>query len=551
MNTVAAITLPAQAKAQAGSTLPGFSDDLLASAILATRAASGALSEILVVADAFHARIAIRAPGTPWKEVGRGDLGSRTEAVLAAAATARQLAWLAVTPGQVDAVDFHQSSAVAGARPFSEKELKSWSQNAARVTTAGRTGEVSAATRFEVASLAAWRCQYDGCGEDLREHFAPRARGNYGYFAHIVASSVDGPRGDAIESPLLADDPANIMLMCDKCHRLIDRVDPSSHDATRLRAMRAASVAEVKRLLGTLAFPKVRMLVIGGNIEGQTFVFDPRAAEEALWVQSLRAADAQPSFFARNGGHLGAVNSDAYWLSLFALLPTDIARLKAVREGTAADAQSTLPLAVFPLHSMSMLILTGRLLGDSGPTHIFQFHRDQVGKTPGAQWAWPTGPRPAADKFKVIVRREPESGDDKAILFLHLTAQVPLSDLPPGLANGDAPALPTIEITVDERNHRVVSHPYDLELLGRAIDAALATLQDKWHVRTIHVVPIAPSTACFRLGQKLQARHHADVVIHERRPSTKPGKPGEFVETIEISSTKVTLLSTGASTSIA
>ncbi len=531
MNILVATTAPATStKAQAGSTSPGLPDDMLASAIQAARAAAGALSEILVVADAFHARVAVRTPGAAWTEVARGDLSSRTEAVLATAATARQLAWLTVTPGQVDAVDFHQSSAIAAARPFSEKELKSWSQNAARVTTAGRTGEVSAATRFEVAALAAWRCQYDGCGEDLREHFAPRARGNYGYFAHIVASSVDGPRGDAIESPLLADEPANIMLMCDKCHRLIDRVDPSSHDATRLRAMRAASVAEVKRLLGTLAFPKARMLVIGGNIEGQTFVFDPRAAEEAMWLQSLQPADAQSSYFARNGGHLGAVNSDAYWLSLFALLPSDIARLKAIREGTAADAQSMLPLAVFPLHSMSMLILTGRLLGDSGPMHLFQFHRDQVGKTPGAQWAWPGAPRPPADKFKVNVRREPESGDGdgdgEAILFLHLTAQLPPSDLPHGLVDGDALALPAIEITVDERNHRVVSHPHDLELLGRAIDDALATLQDEWRVRRIHVVPIAPTTACFRLGQKLQARYHADVVIHERRPATVPGKPG-------------------------
>jgi hypothetical protein len=314
--------------------------------------------------------------------------------------------------------------------------------------------------------------------------------------------------------------------------------------------MRGANVAEVKRLLDTLSFPQARMLVIGGNIEGQTFVFDQRTAEEAMWLQSMRQADAQPSFFTRSGGHLGAVNSDRYWGSLFGLLLTDIPRFKAIREGTASNGQAPLPLAVFPLHNMSVLVLAGRLIGDSGPTHLFQFHRDQVGAMPAAQWGWPNLPKPAADKFKVTVHREAMTGDREAVLQLNLTSHPQQSDLPASVYNGGDFVMPAIEITVDDRNHRVIGHPYDLELLGRAIDDVLAKMQDKWGIRRIHLIPIAPATACFRLGQKLQARHHANVAIYERRPSTTQGQPGEFAMTIEISSTKVTLLSTGESASI-
>ena len=110
--------------------------------------------------------------------------------------------------------------------------------------------------------------------------------------------------------------------------------------------------------------------------------------------------------------------------------------------------------------------------------------------------------------------------------------------------------MPTMEIAVENPSHRVISHPADLELIGRAVDQALQKLQDEWRVRTVHLVLIAPATACFRIGQKMQARHHAEFILYERRPSTTPGARGEFAKTIAISPTEVTLLSTGESLSI-
>jgi hypothetical protein len=526
-----------------------LTDDQFAPALLQARASSRVAQEVLVIANKFRARIATRAPGAVWTEVGQGDVGDRTATILTAVAKAKQLFWLTIPEAHLGAVDIQSPSLTSLAAPFAARQIKTWQQAAAKATVVGgRKGEVSESTRFEVASLAGWRCQFEGCGEDLRAHLAPSAKGNYSYFAHIVASSIDGPRGDSVESALLADDASNVMLMCDKCHRLIDRVAPDRYDTPRLRAMRSANVAQVRRLLDTLRFPKAKMLVLGGNIEGQAFTFDERAAEEAMWLQSMRQADGQAAFFARNGGHLGASNSDAYWLSLFALLPTDIARFKAMREATDGGTQTA--LAVFPLHSTSVLALYGRLVGDSGPTRLFQFHRDQVSGAPGAQWRWPDLPRPPPDKFRVSPHREPQSNQSEAVLLINLTAAVPFSDLPTHMFTEGAFVLPTVELTVDASGPGVIGHPEDLELLGRAFDSALLTIQDKWRSRRIHVVMVAPASACFRLGQKLQARHHADVVMYERRPASQPGQRGAFAPTIEISSTKVTLLSTGASTSI-
>jgi hypothetical protein len=524
---------------------PTYTDEALAKQ-LRERAAAGHLY-VLGIANKFHVRLLTSHNGVTWEDVGLGDLAEATTACLKPVAAAKRLFWHVTTKADLGQID--PAEATVEKRMLTQ--LKRWQDERDKVTgTGGRGTEASPKTRFEVASLAAWRCQFDGCTENLRSHFVPGAKGNYGYFAHIVASSSDGPRGDATLSPRLADDPNNIMLLCDKCHRLIDRIAPGHYDAETLREMRARNVADVERLLDMRAYPPAKIVVIGGNIEGQPFGFDERLAEEALWLRKLSAADSRPEWFMRNGGHLGKANSPGYWLSLFELLRQDLPRLKGLLTGSAHGGQPRPPLAVFPVHGTSALILTGRLLGDGGTTHLFQFHRDNVSGKPGGQWAWPDVEPPAADKYKVrVLKATPEASED-ALLQINLTAGVPGSDLSADFFTAGDYILPTVEVTVDAPSHRTISHPEDLVLFGQAVDRALQILQDEWYVKRTHLVAIAPATACMRLGQKLQARHHADVQIYERQPSASPGVKGTFEKTIQISSTEVTLLSTGEAVSI-
>ena len=61
---------------------------------------------------------------------------------------------------------------------------------------------------------AGGRCQYRGCNVDLvGDLIAGRRDGLYGFIAHIVADSADGPRGDPVRSAELAKDLSNLMLM--------------------------------------------------------------------------------------------------------------------------------------------------------------------------------------------------------------------------------------------------------------------------------------------------------------------------------------------------
>src|SRR5699024_12164147 len=85
---------------------------------------------------------------------------------------------------------------------------------------------------------SAGRCEYEGCNEPLWQDSLTLAQMNTAYIAHIIADSPNGPRGHETLSKELAADIGNLMLMCDKHHRLIDREGLDDHPVGILRDMK-------------------------------------------------------------------------------------------------------------------------------------------------------------------------------------------------------------------------------------------------------------------------------------------------------------------------
>lgn len=69
---------------------------------------------------------------------------------------------------------------------------------------------------------AAGKCEFRGCEDSVIEDILTKKRGNYSNFAHIVADSKNGPRGDEVLSDKLCKEESNIMVLCRKHHKMID-----------------------------------------------------------------------------------------------------------------------------------------------------------------------------------------------------------------------------------------------------------------------------------------------------------------------------------------
>lgn len=507
----------------------GLTDNELAS-LLQGLLATG--KEPLLVVNRFTCSVFSRAASTDaWAFEGIGDLGADALDTMDLPSRRGVVKWAETTSANPKEANLSALAVTAATK----KVVQAWQATVVGTTTfKGRTGEVKHKTAQKVFMASAWRCQFDGCGEDLSSHFATDEHANYSYLAHIVASSVDGPRGDSVQSPLLADDAENIMLLCDKCHRLIDRVAPAFYTTEKLRAMRARSVADVKRLLDGLQYPPAEPIMLIGNVTGQPHHYSKRNVEDAMLNAGLRPSRDTPEYFCFNGYAQHNPHLASYWGSLFETLSTDVPRLKALLNGSARG-HARPHLAVFPVHSTSVLMLGGRLIGDTAGVSVFQFHRDKVAGNQGGQWAWPSdAAEPSSDKYRLDVLKD-FSGESEACLLVSLTFDIAPDRLTTQCFESGELKLPTIKLTADRFGSDVIGHPGDLVLFGVKLDEAIRILQDQWKVERIHLFVGAPAAACFRVGQKMQARSQAIYVCYE----TDRGIGSAFKQTIEISSTVV------------
>ena len=506
------------------ATLPALTGDQVAAELSRLGADK---RQVLIVANRFTGCVYARSMATEaWSPECRGEL---SDELLQATSQlrAQKAMWWSIVDGDPLV---HDPATVETARATTPN-LRRWLSQADDLT--GREGEVSDGTRREVAALAAWRCQFAGCGVDLRTH-APTGRASrLSYYAHVVASSPNGPRGHATRSSLLADEPSNIMLLCDSCHRLIDRVDPGYYNEEMLQQMRQRSISEVRRLLDSLRYPDVEVLAIIGSIAGQVPQFSMRDAEAALWESHLRAARHEPEYLFHLGNQQHDVHAPDFWSAVFRAISSDMVVLQRLLNGTKRGGAPRPRLAVFPLHATSVLVLAGRILGENSGTHLFQPHRSAAAGAGATRWAWPArSSAPPPDKFKPVERRPLSEPITEAVLLVSLTFTISVERLPAACQVGGSLVLPTLEIVVNDadRGIHVISQPEDLQMLGRALDDAIQTLQDVWRVAKVHLFIGAPASATVLIGEKMQARHHATYVCHEARE-----RDGPLLPTIEIS----------------
>ena len=546
----ASMELPEISLALAPDCFPAHDDAEMAALVQAQVAAT----QLLVVANTFTVALYMRATDSDaWLPLCSGELGEATGTALKPFAPKRL--WWASTDQAPWAVPMGQLQPEKAAKAL----ITRWLKVADKET--GRDGSIPDAVYEEVTSLAAWRCQFSGCGKDLKTHGTGKVRMRSSYFAHIVAASPTGPRGCMVQSRLLADKPSNFLLLCDECHRLIDKVAPAIYTTPVLRRMREESIAEVERLLGTLKYQPADVIAIVGNIAGQPPQFSIQDAQEALWGRKLRTQNNAPKWFFYPGGQHHSPHEPDYWPSLFRTLKLDLPRLQGLLNGTSEGGAPRPRLAVFPLHCTSVLVLAGRVLGDMAGTHLFQPHRNvQDGRT---RWAWPTDAQPmqpatfaapstspapviASGKFTLTEMRPYKPGAEEGCLVVALTSAIPPARMPETCAAGEAYMLPTLQVG-PELGKDCIQHPSDLEALAVTVDAAVKRLQDEWHVKRVHLFVSAPATATMLVGQKMQARHQAAYVCHEAR-----GGPGSvYAPTIELTSTHVRELVSGHNQAIA
>jgi len=348
-------------------------------------------------------------------------------------------------------------------------------------------------------ALAGGRCEYRGCNENLvGDLISGKRDALFGYIAHIVGDSEDGPRGDKVLSPKLAKELSNLMLLCGRHHKLIDVDDEEGHPVELLHAMKDAHETRIATNTGISEEYASHVLRFGASIGNHEALVSTQAIFAAMPPDRHPATSQTIDLEMLNQ----AIRDDEpeFW----ELQRKNLDRLFADRIGGRIERQEIRHLSVFALAPQPLLIELGRLLNEIVPITVHNRHRE-----PAATWNWQRD-RPVLD---FLVSRPGADATGRIALKIAVSATVNDDRITRVL--GDDAAIWTI--TIARPGNDVVRQPEDLS-------AFRATLREVYNEikaqhgegQVIHLFPVMPASLAVETGRIWMPKADLEMLVYDQ-----------------------------------
>jgi hypothetical protein len=364
--------------------------------------------------------------------------------------------------------------------------------------------------RLRLWGISAGRCEYDGCNERLWIDAVTKTQLNTSYIAHIIADTPEGPRGDPELSSKLKADVSNLMLLCDKHHRLIDIEDESGHPVDRLREMKQAHEKRIDILTDIDEGKQSHVLLYGANIGSQGAQVSFSAAKLAMIPDRYPAEPTPLSLGLKNSSFKD--RDDAFWR----IEPPHLQEMFDITVKPLLRNHAISHLSVFAFAPQPLLILLGSLLTDITPADVYQLHREPPG------WAWQEEPKDFAYSLE-----EPTTASGDPALILAFSATVTDDRVRSALQQNDisvwriSPPLPGNDFL----KSRIQAQRFR-EIARKAMDKIKARHGER---ATINVFPVMPVALAVEFGRILMPKADLPLRIFDENKML-----GGFFPTITI-----------------
>ncbi|WP_426413458.1 SAVED domain-containing protein [Bradyrhizobium ganzhouense] len=366
-------------------------------------------------------------------------------------------------------------------------------------------------TQVALWAKAAGRCEYRGCNQELiGDLVAGREDGKFGFVAHIVADSADGPRGDPVRSPLLAKDINNLMLLCAAHHKGVDVDYLADHPEPVLLEMKAEHEDRIAIVTGMAQERAAHVLRFAADIGSRDALISTRSIFAAM-PPDHHPAEGRTIDIELAGSALRD-HEAAYWK----FQQDNLRRVFAQRVKERIEQREIRQLSVFALAPQPLLIELGNLLGDIVPVKVHQKCREP------STWRWQSG-QPAIN-FEV----GEYSGPPKTIA-LKLALSATVTDDRIRAALGDDVAI--WSLTAENPHNDIMRRPEDLVLFKQKLRQLFDRIKAlHGEDATINVFPILPNSAAVEVGRVRMPKADLPLLIYDQNRSA-----GGFIPTLTIS----------------
>lgn len=346
---------------------------------------------------------------------------------------------------------------------------------------------------------AGGRCQFEGCNDPLWEDGLTTLPMNASQMAHIVADSTEGPRGDVVDSPRLAKDVSNLMLLCTTHHKLVDTKEHEArYPRSRLEQMKENHERRIELMTSFHCDKHTRLVTYWANVGEKKHFMADHIMREAVLPHAYPASS-HPLSLASGNSTLTDGDEETFWRTEKLQLERQFfTHLQPVLERDSRH------LSLFAVAPQPLLIYLGALLSDLVPAEVYQLHREPQ------NWSW----RPYQDGAHPLPRVV-RSGNPKGTpcLVLALSSDVALSRMESVLGSD----LDLWTICVDGPHNDVMQSREQLGVFRQVGRQVLEGLNQAHPEATeIHVFPVAPVSACIELGRVIQPRACLPLLIYNQ-----------------------------------
>lgn len=349
--------------------------------------------------------------------------------------------------------------------------------------------------RLHLFVVAGGHCEFIGCNDYLMEHHLTFTPGNFAQAAHIVAFKRNGPRGNVPDRPKDINNITNLMLLCPKCHKLIDD-HPVDFPIQKLVEMKYAHEQRVK--LVTSMGPQMRtsLLIFQAPIGGHNI--------------NIAEDDIRKALIPRYPASLPGTVID---LSALSGTPENLLQGAAQDQiqtkfqtffKTGGEADEISHISVFAIGPIALLVLIGSHLTNKIPMDFYQRHRDTE------DWIWKDNGEPA--EYAVIHHKEGKP-ENPIALILSLSGKINLSSLPESFQDA-----PIFEITLKNQTPTTtfLRQRTDLEAFRVAYQEVLALIvKEHSHAKKISLFPAVPAPIAILCGRERLPKVHPALHVYD------------------------------------
>ena len=364
-----------------------------------------------------------------------------------------------------------------------------------------RGNNISEKKKIILMGLCGGKCELRGCNNSVVEDMLTGDKSNFANYAHIIASSENGPRGNETLSNKLSNDENNIMVLCRNHHKEIDDF-PEKYPEELLKKMKKEHEDFIRDLMNIKKENTAIGIKYSFNISDRVPKINDEDVKKCAFKQNYYC---KGDIINLSGSKADErKDSVIYELEKENIKMNFYQLIKPLLKKEYVEKIFLCAIAPQPL-----LIYLGVLFSDISNVEVQQLQREPIQE-------WYLG-NEDDEKFDVNVI-VPEKKNEKVALNISITANIDEDRI--RAIVGEKCDIIKIESTI--HGNDIIKNKSQLEKYNKKIREVFETIKDTYgRDCKISIFPAMPISIAIETGRCWMKKTHPNLIIYDEKKGFK------------------------------